>query len=152
MLYSKRFDISFVEHTQGRSHTCAVLVEWDSPCNPTSITMSRCIIHLRKISKVTNMSVSCPNASSNKHIIVQSDYPGIWCLCQRLFPAVTETLEASPLKVRFKRKNLFDGFVKDCLNYAELCRCLFLGRAESLFQLSLANQNVLNKSLGKKVQ
>ena len=44
------------------------------------------------------------------------------------------------LKVRFKRKNLCDGFLKDCLNFAD--DYLSLGRLESMFQLALRNQNV----------
>ena len=41
---------------------------------------------------------------------------------------------SKPLKVRFKRKNLCDGFINDCLNFADdsIYFYLFLGRMESL--------------------
>ena len=58
-----------------------------------------------------------------------------------------------PLKVRFKRQNLCDGFENDCLNFADdsIYFYVFLGRMESLlFQLALANKNVLNELLGKR--
>ena len=61
--------------------------------------------------------------------------------------------ERNQLKVRFKRKNLCDGFINDCLNFADdsIYFYLYLGRMGSLlFQLALANQNILNELLGKR--
>ena len=37
----------------------------------------------------------------------------------QFYGTIIECINAPPLKVRFKRKNLCDGFLKDCLNFAD---------------------------------